>query len=115
MHTQWFLRLPIRIKLYAIVLVASALALLLAPAASFIIQQHLIRKQLRDELQTLATVISENSRAGIVFEDDQVTGKERAVCTAQVEQHAVITCDRDNLHFGNDGSTGFAHLIAPEN
>ncbi len=69
MHTQWFLRLPIRIKLYAIVLVASALALLLATAASFIIQQHLIRKQLRDELQTLATVISENSRAGVVFED----------------------------------------------
>ena len=60
MHTQWFLSLPIRIKLYAIVLVASALALLLATAASFIIQQHLIRKQLRDELQTLATVISEN-------------------------------------------------------
>ena len=69
MSTQWFLRLPIRIKLYAIVLVASALALLLATAASFFIQQHLIHKQLQDELQTLATIISENSRAGIVFED----------------------------------------------
>ena len=41
MSTQWFLRLPIRIKLYAIVLVASALALLLATAASFFIQQQI--------------------------------------------------------------------------
>ncbi|MFH0783595.1 MAG: ATP-binding protein [Pseudomonadota bacterium] len=64
-----FLQLSIRIKLYIIVLLASALALLMASSASFFIQQHLIKKQLRDEIQTLADVISENSRAGLVFED----------------------------------------------
>ena len=64
-----FLKLPIRFKLYSIVLVASAIALLLASSASFFIQQHLLKKQLRDEIQTLADVISENSRAGLAFED----------------------------------------------
>ena len=64
-----FLKLPIRFKLYCIVLLASTIALLLASSASFFIQQHLIQKQLRDEIQTLADVISENSRAGLAFED----------------------------------------------
>ncbi len=66
---RWFLRLPIRFKLYTIVLLACSLALVLATSASFFIQQHLIRKQLHDEIQTLADVIGENSRAGIAFED----------------------------------------------
>jgi signal transduction histidine kinase/CheY-like chemotaxis protein len=65
----WFLKLPIRHKLYSIVLLASTVALLLATSASFFIQQHLIRKQLRDETQTLSDVISENSRAGLIFQD----------------------------------------------
>ncbi len=66
---RWFFKLPIRLKLYSIVLLASTLALLLATSASFFIQQHLIRKQLGDEIKTLADVISENSRAGLAFED----------------------------------------------
>ena len=64
-----FLKLPIRFKLYTIVLLASTIALLLASSASFLIQQHLLKKQLHDEIQTLADVISENSRAGLAFED----------------------------------------------
>ncbi len=64
-----FVQLPIRFKLYSIVLLASTIALLLATSVSFLIQQHLIKKQLRDEIQTLADVIGENSRAGLVFED----------------------------------------------
>ena len=64
-----FLQLPIRFKLYSIVLLASAIALFLASSASFFIQRHLLKKQLHDEIQTLADVISENSRAGLAFED----------------------------------------------
>ncbi len=64
-----FLKLPIRYKLYAIVLVASTIALFLAAFASFFIQRHLIQKQLQDEIQTLADVITENSRAGLAFDD----------------------------------------------
>lgn len=66
---QAFLKLSIRYKLYSIVLVASTIALFLATSASFFIQRHLIQKQLKNEIQTLADVISENSRAGLAFED----------------------------------------------
>ena len=66
---HWFLRLSIRSKLYSIVLVASTIALLMAASASFFIQQCLLGKQLRDEIQTLANVIAENSQAGLAFED----------------------------------------------
>ncbi len=67
--TACFLKLPIRYKLYSVVLLASAVSLILATSAAFLIQRHFIQKQLRDEIQTLADVISENSRAGIAFED----------------------------------------------
>ena len=66
---QWFLELPIRAKLSGIVLLASTVALLLATVSSFLIQSHFIRKQLNDEIQTLANVITENSRAGLLFQD----------------------------------------------
>jgi two-component system, sensor histidine kinase len=68
---QWFIELPIRIKLYSVVLLASTVALLLATLCSFVIQNHFIRKQLRDEIQTLANVITENSRAGLIFQDQK--------------------------------------------
>jgi two-component system, sensor histidine kinase len=66
---QWLTKLPISAKLYSIVLLASAVALLLATVCSFLIQNHYIRKQLNDEIQTLANVITENSRAGLIFQD----------------------------------------------
>ncbi|WP_028585230.1 ATP-binding protein [Desulfogranum mediterraneum] len=68
---RWFFQLPIRFKLYTIVLLSCALALILATSASFLIQRQLIHRQLSDETQTLAQVIATNSRAGIVFEDHQ--------------------------------------------
>jgi signal transduction histidine kinase/DNA-binding response OmpR family regulator len=68
---KWFFQLPIRFKLYGIVLATCFIALFLAAAASFLIQKQLIASQLRDEIQTLADVISENSRAGLVFEDQK--------------------------------------------
>lgn len=69
MRFQWFFQLPIRIKLYAIVLAATTLALLLATTASFILQHQLISKQLHDELRSLAVIIGETAGAGIMFED----------------------------------------------
>lgn len=63
------MKLPIRLKLYSIILLACTVALLLATIASFLIQQHFIRKQLHDETLTLADIISQNSRAGLVFQD----------------------------------------------
>ncbi|CAM7712099.1 hypothetical protein PHDIMM138B_24040 [Phytobacter diazotrophicus] len=36
--------------------------------------------------------------AGVVGDDNDVTGEERRMCTAQVHQHAVMPGDRDDLH-----------------
>jgi two-component system, sensor histidine kinase len=69
MEFFWFNRLPIKRKLNTIILLACTLSLLLATSASFFMQQYLIRNHLREEIQTLADVIGENSRAGLVFED----------------------------------------------
>lgn len=68
---RWFIRLPIRFKLYVIVLLSCTFSLVLATSASFFLQQQQIRKQLHNEIQTIAIIMSENSRAGVVFEDRQ--------------------------------------------
>ncbi len=91
-----FFKLPIRFKLYSIVLLASTIALLLATSASFLIQQHLIQKQLRDEIQTLADVVSENSRAGLAFEDK----KALAVILSSLVAKKSIT---EAIIFGKNG------------
>ncbi len=65
----WFQQLPIRHKFNTIILLACSLALLLTTSVSFVSQWYLVRKQLRNELQTLSSVIAENSRAGLAFED----------------------------------------------
>ncbi len=65
----WFQRLPIRHKLNTIILLACSLALLFTTAVSFVSQSYFVRKQLWEELQTLANVIAENSRAGLAFQD----------------------------------------------
>ncbi len=66
----WFQQLPIRHKLNTIILLACSVALLLTTAVYFISQWYLVRKQLQGELQTLSSVIVENSRAGLAFQDN---------------------------------------------
>jgi signal transduction histidine kinase/CheY-like chemotaxis protein len=66
---NWFLHLPIRYKLHVIVLSSCTFALMLVMVASFCSQWFLVRKQIADEVRTLAMVIAENCSAGIAFED----------------------------------------------
>ncbi|MDK9706612.1 MAG: response regulator [Desulforhopalus sp.] len=66
---NWFRHLPIRYKLHAIVLLSCTVALTLVMFASFCSQWFLVRKQLADEVRTLAMVIAESCSAGIAFED----------------------------------------------
>ncbi len=67
---NWFQQLPIRHKLNTIILLACSVALLLTTAVYFISQWYLIRQQLQEELHTLSSVIAENSRAGLAFQDN---------------------------------------------
>jgi two-component system, sensor histidine kinase len=93
---QWFIKLPIRIKLYSIVLLASTVALLLATLCSFLIQNHFIRKQLRDEIRILANVITENSRAGLIFQDQKAL---QTILHSLVAKESVIL----GVIFGKNG------------
>ena len=43
--------------------------------------------------------------AGVVFQDEDIAGEERAVRAAEIEQHAVLPGDGDDLHFGDDWRT----------
>jgi len=72
---NWFQQLTIRYKLYVIVLLACFVALLLTTSISLFSHRYLVRMQLTGELQTLSTVIAENSRAGIVFSDKDSLNK----------------------------------------
>ena len=64
-----FSKLAINHKLYCIVFLACCTALILAVSVSFFNQKSMVQKQLSDEIHTLANVIIENSRAGLLFED----------------------------------------------
>jgi two-component system, sensor histidine kinase len=93
---QWFIELPIRGKLYSIVLLASTVALLLATVCSFLIQHHFNRQQLNDEIQTLANVITENSRAGLLFQDQRAL---QTILHSLVAKDSVVT----GVIFGKKG------------
>ena len=42
--------------------------------------------------------------AGAVLENEDIAGEVRAMGTAQIEQHAVVTCDRYDLQLGDQRS-----------
>ncbi len=65
----WFLQLPVRYKLRAIVLLSCSIALVVVMLVAFWSQWYLVRKQLAREVRTLATVVAEHSSAGIASDD----------------------------------------------
>ncbi len=46
-----------------------------------------------------------------VGDDDEVSGEERPVCAAEVQQHAVVAGDRDHRHVADDGNTHRSLLL----
>jgi len=66
---RWFTRLPIRHKLNVIILLSCSLALVISGLVYFSSQWYLTNKQQQKELKILASVIAENSRAGLTFHD----------------------------------------------
>ena len=43
------------------------------------------------------------SVAGVVGEDDEVAGEEGGMGSAEIEQHRVVACDRNDAHGGDGG------------
>lgn len=70
----WFSNLSIRYKLQSIILLACTSALLLSTAFLFYVQRKHLRENLQNEITTIADIISENSRAAVAFEDQQMLG-----------------------------------------
>lgn len=67
---RWFTSLPIRRKLHVIILLSCSIALVFATVVALASQGVLFRKQLTTELNILAKVIGENSRAAVMFKDN---------------------------------------------
>ena len=49
---------------------------------------------------------ADSGLAGGVFQDDNIAREERPVRAAQIEQHAVVSGNRDDEHFGDDWRAG---------
>ncbi len=99
--SRTFYRLSIRLKLYGIVLLTCFIALFLAASASFLIQKRLISNQLKTEIGTLAEVIIENSRAGLVFEDRRALNDILLSLRAKNSITAAIILDKTGKAFAS--------------
>ena len=66
---QWLRDLPIRRKLTTVITAASAVALILASGMLLVWDVVRSRADLRDDLQTLTTIIADNSTAALLFAD----------------------------------------------
>lgn len=59
-------------KLISIILLTCCMALLLSTVSSFYVQYKFVRQNLSKEIQAIADIISENSRAAVAFEDQEM-------------------------------------------
>ncbi len=80
----------IRSKLLAIVLSATAAALLLAGAVLLVWDQRRVRKELLEDLHSTAALLAENSTAVLAFEDD-VTAP-TILASLQSQPHVLAGC-----------------------
>ena len=80
----------IRSKLLAIVLSATAAALLLAGAVLLVWDQRRVRKELLEDLGSTAALVAENSTAALTFEDEAVARENLQTLGSQ--PHVVAGC-----------------------
>lgn len=90
---SWFGHLPIKTKLVAIMLIASALSLLLA-GAGFIGYENLrLREDLARDLGSLAKIIGNRTTASLAFNDDRVANENLA--SLQIKREVTSACIYD--------------------
>ncbi len=109
----WFKQLPVRHKLNTIILLSCSMALLLTTVVFFVSQIYLDRRQLRGELQTLSSVIAENSRAGVAFQDRTTLKTILASLAAKpsIVQAAIYSMDLEVLaEYNNAVFKGQVHM-----
>lgn len=98
---QGFRNLPIRIKLSLIVLLAASLVIICL-AAVFIVERSLsFRRDMVENLSTLATVIGTNSTAALAFDDPGTAQEILAALSAEPDVLAAHIFLKDDTIFGS--------------
>jgi len=85
----WFRDLPIKWKLTVVSLVVTSSVLLAASIAFFVYDQVSFRKQLLNQVASLAGVVGANSTAALTFRDARVA--ERILSTLGTERHVMFS------------------------
>ena len=97
--TRWLRDLPIRRKLMLVVTGASALALLTASGMLLAWDVDRFRADGRDDLQTLATIIADNSTAALSFDDPATAAEMLAALAAKPQVTAAAIYGKDGRIF----------------
>jgi light-regulated signal transduction histidine kinase (bacteriophytochrome) len=94
----------IRGKLVAIVMVATAAALLLAAALLAFVERGRSRRELLADLQALATIVADNSTAALAFDDPEAATE--VLRSLRAKRHVVAAClyDRSGRLFAGSGA-----------
>jgi uncharacterized membrane protein affecting hemolysin expression len=112
--TGWLRDLPIRRKLIVVVMGASALALLTASGMLLAWDVVRFRADLSEDLQTLATIIADNSTAALSFDDPATAAETLAALAAKPQVTAAAIYGKDGRIFavyrGADGAAPPARL-----
>jgi signal transduction histidine kinase len=114
--TAWLRDLPIRRKLITVVMGASALALVTASGMLLAWDIVRFRADLREDLQTLATIIADNSTAALSFDDPATAAETLAALAAKPQVVAAAIYRGDGRIFAAyrpaDGAALPARLAA---
>lgn len=104
---NFFLNLPVKYKVNAIILSVCSTILLLSLAIVFASQWFLYHKNTLEELQSLALVISDNSTAALVFQDQEALEKNLRSLSqkSSILQSAVCALDGTAIAAYNNQST----------
>jgi len=97
--TAWLRDLPIRRKLIVVVMSASALALLTASSMLLASDVVRFRADLHEDLQTLATIIADNSTAALSFDDPATAAETLAAMAAKPQVTAAAIYGKDGRIF----------------
>lgn len=97
--SQWLRDLPIRRKLTTVITATSAVALVLASSVLLTWDVIRFRADLRDDLQTLTTIIADNSTAALSFDDPAAASETLGALAAKPQITAGAIYDKNGELF----------------
>ena len=110
-----FKDISIEAKLKLIVMLTTGVVLLLVTGAYIVNDMVSFRSKMKQDLSTLAEIIGTNSRAAVVFNDQQFA--EETLAALKAKKHVVYACiyDKDQKVFAEFNPAGIAKPVLSEN